>query len=162
MRSFLSLLLLSAPFAASAQTTPPPATEWCRDKSCPAHEYLVISKLSGWGGATPAPDCEVGVTAECVPNSLPPAAGGPVYIECTRTSTFTHTCNAWVKGPQLQFYWNPNGPFAIHPTTTQADEIELVCYNGELGAGTISVSIASPAGLHSSATLSIDCAQNNL
>ena len=132
--------------------------DWCPEKECRATEYKTISKKEP-GSGTPEPGCSLGYSSVCVPAGFPPSAGGRVYIECVRTSTFTHTCNAWPKGPQLQYYWSPNGPFAPYQTGN-VGEVELVCWNGDVGAGTIAVSIASPFGLHSSTTLTIDCGQN--
>lgn len=158
MKRLMLALLLWPVQGALAQM--PKTDYWCPEKSCKANEYLVFSKpQAGPTSTVPDPGCSVG----CVPSHLPPSAGGHVYIECTRTSTFTHTCNAWVKGPQLQFYWSPDGPFAMYQTgSSQGDQVELVCWHGDVGAGTVSVSIASPFGMHSSATLDIDCGQNNL
>jgi hypothetical protein len=149
--SFLLMLMCSCAMAAGP--------DWCPEKSCSVAQYKTISKKEP-GTGTPDPGCTAGYSAACVSASLAPSAGGPVYIECVRTSTFTHTCNAWVKGPQLQYYWSPNGPFALYQTGSGGDEVELVCWYGDVGAGTIAVSIGSPFGLHSSTTLTIDCGQN--
>ena len=154
MRLTLVILTLCAVGLPASQTT---ATTVCREKSCPVQEYLVVSKSDG----VVDPGCDVGMKGVCVAAPLPPAAGGSVYIECVRTSTFTHSCNAWPKGPELSYYWSPDGPFATY-RDKPGDEVELVCWNGDGGVGTISVSVGSPFGLHSSSTLDIDCGPNNL
>lgn len=143
MLSF-SAVLLSLLAATEGRAT---NVELCPEKSCPVDTYEVIAKSEG------GIDCSL--DKSCVLRSLPPSAGAPIEIHCTRFDTFTHVCEAWPRGKGLSYHWSPNGSFSLHG---EGPDIQLHCFDNTVG--TVFVSVVSPYGLSSSATLFVDCGLN--
>lgn len=141
--SVAPLLVLSASAALAADI------QLCQEKSCQVDTYEVIAKSVG------GMDCSL--DKSCVHRSLPPSAGAPIEIQCTRIDTFTHACEAWPRGAGLSYHWSPNGSFSLHGGGA---DIQLQCFDNTVG--TVSVVVASPYGIGASTTLFIDCGLNVL
>lgn len=146
MRSMQSVLLLLL-LLWIADECGATEVQLCREKSCAVDTYEVIAKSRG------GLDCSL--AKSCVHRSLPPSAGAPIEIHCTRIDTFTHACEAWPRGSGLSYHWSPNGSFSLEGSGA---DIQLHCFDNTVG--TVSVLVASPYGMGSSATLMIDCGLN--